>query len=248
MSKQASNRVLAAGKEPLCFRGPLRGLFLGCDVLSPATFRQCADEIVQAIELDILVLSDPNGENRKQSVIEQIKLGVQIAQEAAHDMKQFSNQRTLLSEDQIAIIHFYSQEIDAERYADSAYSIVNAALRSEDRNKARALKNFIWLFMTGLRLCPKTEYRVLHRGVSEDLRTQYTVNRIITWYQISSCTSTIEVLENPLFLGKSGHRTIFSIELAVNTRARCISEFSSMRNENEVLLPPNTRLQVLCLS
>jgi hypothetical protein len=122
---------------------------------------------------------------------------------------------------------------------------VNAALRSEDRNKVKSIKNFIWLLMTGLRLSPKTESKVLYRGVREDLSAQYTEKRTITWYQISSCTSRLDILENPLFLGKTGDRTIFSIELASKTRARCIATFSSVQHENEVLLPPNTRLQVV---
>jgi hypothetical protein len=240
-----SNRVLAAGKEPLRQLGPLRGIFLGCQVSSPATFRQCTDDIVRAVELDVLQLADPTGANRKQAVIEQLTLGGELSKEAAHDMKHFSHLGTPLSEDQLAVIHHYSQETDAERNADSGYSLVNAALRSEDRNKVKAVKNFIWLLMTGLRLCPKPESKVVHRGVRADLSAQYIENRTITWYQISSCAGTIDVLENPLFLGKSGDRTIFSIELAVNTKARCISDFSSVPNENEVLLPPNTRFQVM---
>jgi hypothetical protein len=240
-----SNRVLAAGKEPLRHLGPLRGTFVGCQVSSPATFRQSADDIVRALENDILPLSDPHGEDRKQSVIEQFNLGVDIAEAAAQDMKNFSHLGTPLSEDQLAAIHLYSQETDAERNADSGYALVNAALRSEDRNKVKSIKNFIWLLMTGLRLSPKTESKVLYRGVREDLSAQYTEKRTITWYQISSCTSRLDILENPLFLGKTGDRTIFSIELASKTRARCIATFSSVQHENEVLLPPNTRLQVV---
>jgi hypothetical protein len=245
MSEQTvSNRVLAAGKEPLRHLGPLRGMFVGCQVSSPATFRQSTDDIVRALELDILPLSDPHGDDRKQSVIEQFNLGVEIAEAAGQDMKNFSHRGTPLSKDQLSAIHLYSQETDAERNADSAYAIVNAALRSEDRNKVKSVKNFIWLLMTGLRLSPKTESKVLYRGVRADLSAHYEADRTLTWYQISSCTSRLDILENPLFLGKTGDRTIFNIELASKTRARCIATFSSIQHENEVLLPPNTRLQV----
>jgi hypothetical protein len=246
MSEQTvSYRVLAAGKEPLHHLEPLQGVFVGCQISSPATFRQSADDIVRALELDILPLSDPHGKDRKRSVIEQLNLGVVIAEAAAKDMKNFSHVGTPLSEDQLAAIHLYSQETDAERNADSGYALVNAALRSEDRNKVQSIKNFIWLLMTGLRLSPKTESEVLYRGVRADHSAQYAENGIITWYQISSCTSRLDILENPLFLGKTGDRTIFSIELASKTRARCIATtLSSVQYENEVLLPPNTRLQV----
>ena len=246
MSEQSvSNRILAAGREPLRHLGPLRGIFAGCQVSSPATFRQCADEIKRAIELNLLQLSDATGQDRKQSILEGIESAIQIAAAAGEDMKRFSHRGTPLTEDQISALHLYSQETDAERNVDSVYSLLNAALRSEDRSKVKSVKNYIWLLMTALRLCPKTESKVVHRGVRADLSAQYETNRTVTWCQISSCTSTIVVLENPLFLGTAGDRTIFSIELSPRSRARCISDFSSMQHENEVLLPPNTRLQVM---
>lgn len=245
MSEQSiSNRVLAAGNEPLRHLGPLRGIFLGCQVSSPASFRQSTNDVKRAIELDLLPLSDPTGENRKESVIDQMDLGIEISVAAGHDMKRYSQRGTPLSEDQLSATHLYSQETDAERNIASVYSLLNAALRSEDRNKVKAFKNFIWLYMTALRLCPKTESKVLHRGVRADLSAQYEKDRIVTWHQFSSCTTAVEVLENPMFLGTSGARTILSVELKNNSSARDISSFSSMQ-ENEVMLPPNTRVQVV---
>ena len=204
-----SNRVLAAGKEPLRQLGPLQGLFVGFDASHPPTVRQCIDDIVRAIEQDVLQLTDSTGVNRKPLVIAQLNLGLDIAEAAAHDMKNFSCRGTPLSKDQLAVIHLYTQETDAERNTDSAYSLVNAALRSEDRGKAKAVRNFIWTFITGHSMCPMPDHKIVHRGVCEDLSAQYSEGRIIVWYQISSCTNTIEILENPLFLGKSGARTIF---------------------------------------
>jgi hypothetical protein len=246
MSEQTvSNRVLAALKEPLRHLGPLGGLFVGCQESAPVGFRRSTDDLMRAIELEILPLSDATGVNRKQSILRQIDIARQIAEAAAQDMKHFSHRGTPLSEDQLAAIHLYSQETDAERNVDSVYSLLNAALRSEDRSKVKSIKNIIWLFITALRLCPKPDCKVLHRGVRADLSAQYENNRIITWHQISSCTSLVEVLENPLFLGKSGERTIISVELNSDTMSRDISTYSSMHDEKEVILPPSTRLQVL---
>ena len=245
MSEQSiSNRILGAGKESLRHLGPLLGIFAGCQLSSPPTFRQSTDDIKRAIELDILPLSDVPGEDRRESVLKQLDGGIRIAAAAAQDMKHFSHRDTPLSEDQLAASHLYSQETDAERNIASVYSLLNAALRSEDRNKVKAFKNFIWLYMTALRLSPKTESKVLHRGVRADLSAQYEKDRIVTWHQFSSCTTAVEVLENPMFLGTSGARTILSVELKSNSSARDVSSFSSMQ-ENEVMLPPNTRVQVM---
>ena len=63
----------------------------------------------------------------------------------------------------------YSQETDAERNSVSAYYLVNAALRSEDRNKAVAVKKLKMLLLEGLSKCPKPECKILRRGVCEDL-------------------------------------------------------------------------------
>jgi hypothetical protein len=240
-----SSRVLAGAKEPFRHLGPLQGLFKGESKESPRSFDESFDGFFGAVEDRILTLSDANGgATRHKSVLDQLKVAYMLAKEAGRDIKQFDYPETPLSEDQIAAIHLYSQETDTERNADSAYSLLNAALRSEDRNKVKAVKNLIWLIMSALDACPESESKVLHRGVRADLSAQYQDNRIVTWFQFSSCTSTLEALENPMFLGTSGDRTILTVELlGKDTRARCIELYSSMR-EKEVILPPNTRVQV----
>ena len=66
----------------------------------------------------------------------------------------------------------------------------------------------------------------------------------MTWYQISSFTGTVQALENPMFLGKSGDRTLFGIELMENSRARVIASYAATWSENEAILPPNTCFEV----
>ena len=64
----------------------------------------------------------------------------------------------------------------------------------------------------------------------------------MTWYQISSCTSSVEV-ENT-FLGSSGDRVMFSIELDDEVHNAIISDCSVYPAEDEVILEPNTVLEV----
>ena len=61
--------------------------------------------------------------------------------------------------------------------------------------------------------------------------------------RLTCCFSVSQVLESDLFLGKTGPRTIFTIELT-SGRARDIAGLSMIASESEVLLPPNSRFLV----
>jgi hypothetical protein len=54
----------------------------------------------------------------------------------------------------------------------------------------------------------------------------------------------MQVLENPMFLGQTGERTVFVIELTQN-QARDITQYSLVGSEDEVVLPPGCRFTVL---
>jgi hypothetical protein len=97
------------------------------------------------------------------------------------------------------------------------------------------------LFLTGIDF-RSTEYQTVWRGVPEDLSDLYPKGEQRTWWSLSSCTSTIGVLESPFYLGKSGTRTMFSIE----TRSgKLIRSHSYYQDEDEILLPPGTFLKVV---
>ena len=236
LSSGFSNRIQSVPK--LCHLGPLSGLFDGMTV--PA-FEDSVQELIKGIENQSIKLSSPD---RIEEVCKQIRLAALVAQSAADDMKNFSHKDTLLTRDQLASVHLYTQETDSTNGTDSLYAIMNGALRSEDRSKVKQMRMFICLLLHALRNCPKSNTKIVYRGVAVDLSGDYTKGRTVTWHQASSCTCTLDVLSNPMFLGQSGRRTIFNINLAPNSRARRISDFSAIPNEDEVLLPPNTRLKV----
>ena len=238
LSSGFSNRVRGALKETLFHLGPLSGLF--DEMLVPA-FNESVQELVQGIEKGTIAISSPD---RIKVVCNQIRASAIVAEEAANDMKNFSCKDTLLTKDQLAGVHLYTQETDSANGTDSLYAILNGALRNADRSQAKCMKKFIYLLLHALRKCPKSNASTLYRGVALDLRGEYSEGRTVTWHQASSCTCKVDVLSNPMFLGQSGPRTIFAITLAPNSRARRISDFSAMPNEDEVLLPPNTRLKV----
>jgi hypothetical protein len=79
-----------------------------------------------------------------------------------------------------------------------------------------------------------------------DLSAQYPRGTIITWWGFSSCTTSLEVLNDDRFLGRTGTRTLFNIECQ---SAKSIKSFSFYPEEEEVLLPPGRQFQVIgCLN
>lgn len=88
------------------------------------------------------------------------------------------------------------------------------------------------LILTALARIPSSQ-RTVYRGVNLDLSEEYPKGRTFVWWGFSSCTSSIEVLENEQFLGKSGKRTIFAIEC---NSGKDISRHSYYQAEEEMLL------------
>jgi len=144
--------------------------------------------------------------------------------------------------DLLAALKLYTAAIEPEE--TGLYYLVNKALRSEDRSVVKPFTGIIWLIMKGLKSLPAIEDTVIFRGVKKNLSGQYIKGTKVTWSAFSSCTSTLEVLSNPMFLGPSGDRTFFMIT-HTSKRARDISRISLVPGEDEIILPPNSRFDVV---
>jgi TPR repeat protein len=139
----------------------------------------------------------------------------------------------------IAALQMYSLEFTGT----SVFEALNEALRSKVRAKCALFRRYIWMMMHAMREAPAFEGATVYRGVREDLRTTYKKGRTVTWHGFSSCTTSIEVLQSDQFCGASEERTLFFIALTQG-RARWIADVSMVETEDEVLLPPNTRVRV----
>ena len=148
-----------------------------------------------------------------------------------------------LSFDEAASLMLYT--LEWEPHEDSFYVILNATLRAADRKKLTPWFLFLKLVLTAYDRLPSLNRPVIYRGVTQDLTEKYCKGEKVTWWGFSSCTSTLDVLENEQFLGSTGARTFFSIEC---TSGKNIKEYSIVRNEDEVLLPPARLFQIVaCL-
>ncbi|CAF1333318.1 unnamed protein product [Adineta ricciae] len=147
-----------------------------------------------------------------------------------------------LTLDQSVSIRLYSTQWMPRN--KSLYIVLNATLRSKDKEKLKPWFRYIKLFLTALEQLPKYS-RTVYRGVKADLHADYPKGKDIEWWAFSSCTDRIGVLEHESFLGKTGERTLFNIECV---SAKNIEKHSAFEKENEVLLPPGIQFEVIdCL-
>jgi len=124
------------------------------------------------------------------------------------------------------------------------YVALNATLRSPDRDKLEPWFLYLKLLLTALSRLPSTHQHV-YRGVKLDLSAQYQIGQTIVWWGFSSCTTSINVLQSELFLGKTGTRTMFSIDC---DSGKDIRKHSYFPLEDEVLLLAATQFKVIgCL-
>jgi hypothetical protein len=152
-------------------------------------------------------------------------MGVQCALDFADNI--VGDGGECLTADEIAAIHLYTQ-------AGPLYRILNARLRDRNREKLKPLLSLVKLLLHGLYKLPVTSTPVVYRGVKEDLSGGFQ-GKIIMWWSFSSSTTSIKVLENPVFFGHTGERTMFAITVRAGYD---ISRYSDHGAEEEVILPP----------
>jgi hypothetical protein len=144
-----------------------------------------------------------------------------------------------LTIDESAAIRLYTMEWKESH--QSLYSMLNRTLKYSDRKQLKPYFKYMKLFITALAKLPCVPPSTIWRGVTKDISAEFPPGTSVTSWSFLSCTNELTVLENNLYLGNSGNRTLFSIE-AINCRTiRAHSEFIT---EDEVLLLPGTQMIV----
>jgi hypothetical protein len=171
------------------------------------------------------------------SILPHIQMYVHVAKERCDDKPANG-----LTKDQSASIMLYTMEWEPQEQC--LYFVLNETFRAEDRRKLKPWFSYLKLVLTALSLLPSSS-RSIYRGVKKDLSEAYPKGKIFIWWGFSSCASCVEVLENEQFLGKTGTRTLFTIECL---SGKDISQHSYYRSEEELLLLPARQFQVIsCL-
>ncbi len=144
-----------------------------------------------------------------------------------------------LTIDESAAIRLYTMEWEGSHR--SLYSMLNHTLKKGTREELHPYYKYLKLFLTALVKLPCLEPLTVWRGVTKNLSAEFPPGTPVTWWSFSSCTTSLPVLENNMYLGNTGERTLFSVE-AINSRI--IRNHSFFVTEDEVLLLPGTHMIV----
>jgi uracil DNA glycosylase len=151
--------------------------------------------------------------------------------EASHTFGQKQAESSNLSADEVAALYLYTCE-------SAFYRQINATLRDPDRDRIVPYLPYLRLLFSAVSRLPARR-EPLWRGVRMDLRRQYPLGQTVTWWGVSSCTSSLGVAR--AFMGGSGKRTLFEV---VPLRAVGIRSYSAFTGEEEYILTPGTQLTV----
>ena len=147
-----------------------------------------------------------------------------------------------LSSDEYACLSLYTMEW--QPYEKSFCVALNTALRTTRREEFQPWFSYLRLMINALEKLPSIR-GCFYRGIKEDLSAQYRPGETIVWWGFSSCVLSIDTLMNERFLGKSGNRTLFSIECQ---SAKNLRTHSFYGDEDEILLFPARQFEVInCL-
>lgn len=139
-----------------------------------------------------------------------------------------------LTVDESAAVYVYTME-----WGDKSLNrVLNQVLRSEDRESLNGWFSYLKLFDTALEKLP-TAKEVIWRGVPLDIGMHFTKDKILTWWSISSCSLSLDVITN--FLDDKAKSTLFLIE---PKNGKIISPYSACATEDEVILRIGTKLRV----
>ena len=167
-------------------------------------------------------------------IIDNIQYYVRLAVETTSE-----NPAHGLTRDESASIRLYTMEWHDDD--KSLYSILNHALRMSNRKALRPWFKYLKLFLTALVKIPCAPSQTVWRGLRKNVSNGFPPGKEITWWSFSSCTTTLTVLQSDLYLGNTGERTLFSIEII---NGRDISAHSYFKTEDEILLLPGTFMEV----
>ncbi|CAF1257581.1 unnamed protein product [Rotaria sordida] len=121
----------------------------------------------------------------------------------------------------------------------TAYRLLNQALRIEDRSTVRPWFSYLKLLDSAAAKLPKFK-GTIWRGVNKNVTHTFKKGQKITWWSVSSCSTSVDVISS--FLGNAPQSTLFNID-CINGKS--IAAYTCYPAEDEVILMPGTTFEVV---
>ncbi|CAF1425090.1 unnamed protein product [Rotaria sordida] len=141
-----------------------------------------------------------------------------------------------LSKDEAAALYLYTMEMSDET---AVYRLLNQTLRAEDRSTVRPWFSYLKLLDSAAAKLPKFKGTVW-RGVNKDVSHTFKKGQKLTWWSVSSCSTSVDVISS--FLGNAPQSTLFNID-CINGKS--IAAYTCYPAEDEVILMPGTTFEVV---
>ena len=141
-----------------------------------------------------------------------------------------------LSKDEAAALYLYTMDMPENA---CLYRVLNQTLRLEDRSQVRPWFAYLKLLDSAVSKLPNFKGTVW-RGVDRDVSMAYQKGQKITWWSVSSCSVSVDIINT--FLGQAPQNTLFMIECSTG---KSITPFACYQKEQEVILMPGTTLRVV---
>jgi hypothetical protein len=147
-----------------------------------------------------------------------------------------------LTSDESASIMLYTMEW--EPAFQCLCIVLNATLRSKDRQLLKPWFPYLKLFLTALWRLPSSQ-KIIYRSARFDLSGYYSTGKIVVWWSFSSCAVSVDVFQSPRFLRIPGAKTVFVIDCR---SSKDISKHSYYPTKDQILLLCATQFRVLSSS
>eukprot|EP00966_Prymnesium_polylepis_P263298 6081728-Prymnesium_polylepis.2 len=141
-----------------------------------------------------------------------------------------------LTADEIGAMFLYTTD-------SPLYPKMNELQRSYDRTGLKVFFSYLRLLLTAHDKLPKFAGSVWRGVKGVDLRSRYPTGEKSAWWAFSSTSKKLDTLLDPTFLGQTGVRTIFMIEVKSGIDVVPYSAFAD--TEAEVLLFPGFVYEVV---
>lgn len=169
--------------------------------------------------------------------VENLRIAVDIAIGHGDNWATY-NGHTMLSNHEISAIALYSMETPF-------FKALNTILRESGRNKAKPFLKYIMLLHRALLKCPKPSVNTVFRGFATNVSSFYEVGKEFNWAQLSSTTINYETARSFLSDDSNKLSTMFHITFNGIDCGRVISMYSTLPDEEEVLIALMSRFRVM---